>query len=792
MDVCTIIAKNYLAHARVLARSFARHHPDGCFWTLIIDDFDGYVDAANEPFEMLTPAEIGCEPFIHMAMRYSVLELSTAVKPWLLRHLMGRTGRPVTYLDPDIKIYGSLKPLDDLAAAHGVVLIPHNSEPIPPDDRMPSQVDIMIAGIYNLGYVSLAPGREVEDLLDWWADRLERDCRVDPKWGYFVDQRWFDLAPGFLSDMSIVRDPEFNLAYWNLYSRRVGWADGRYTVNGRPLKFFHFSGFDPQHPLVLSRHQNRVDVTDDPVLEQLLGEYAGDVMGEGHAVSRTWPYSYRALGDGTKIDDVVRALYDEFAEEHHERVASPFTMEGTRAFEAWLGQSAPGWPPGISRALAHAYMTRADLRGTFPDLSGRNLDGLLQWARENGQREMPLLARLDGQVVAPASHAAQHPRLQSLAPLRDDPWGVNLVGFARNAPRLGEEARQVVSALDATGTAVLPIETSAADAAEQAAFPINVLCMDGDLVPEFVREAGEEFVAGRYSVGLWFWDAGRPTKRWLESLTVIDELWAPSSYVARLLEAVATVPVHTVRIPAQPGRIDALRRADVGLPDDQFLFCVGFDDRRGLERANPMAAIAAFRQAFAPNGGARLLLRCGDTMVDGDVRGRLIDAIAEHPDVELVDACVGLSSLIALCDCYVSLHRAEAFGLPIAQAMWLGKPVVATAYSGNLDYMTPENSYLVRSRLVPIDGEAVPRAGHGEWADPDIGHAASLMRTVFDDPDAARQRGATAAEGLRLTHSAQTAGNLCIADSRVFVPPAGRVFVRTPSRTPPPHCRCSR
>ena len=121
---------------------------------------------------------------------------------------------------------------------------------------------------------------------------------------------------------------------------------------------------------------------------------------------------------------------------------------------------------------------------------------------------------------------------------------------------------------------------------------------------------------------------------------------------------------------------------------------------------------------------------------------------------------MGLSGLIALCDCYVSLHRAEAFGLPIAQAMWLGKPVIATAYSGNLDYMTPDNSYLVRSRLVPIDGEPVPGAGHGEWADPDIGHAASLMRTVFDDPDAARQRGATAAEELRLTHSAQTAGEL--------------------------------
>src|SRR3977135_3377686 len=110
MDVCTIIAKNYIAQARVLARSFARHHPDGRFWTLIIDDFSGRVDPDREPFRVLSPSDIDCEPFIHMAMRYSVLELSTAVKPWLLRHLMRETGSPITYLDPDIKIYSPLTP----------------------------------------------------------------------------------------------------------------------------------------------------------------------------------------------------------------------------------------------------------------------------------------------------------------------------------------------------------------------------------------------------------------------------------------------------------------------------------------------------------------------------------------------------------------------------------------------------------------------------------------------------------------------------------------------------------
>ena len=233
MNVCTIIAKNYLAHARVLGRSLAATHPGSRLQTLVIDDFAGYIDPAHEPFDILTPEDVGCDPFVHMALRYSVLELSTAVKPWLLRHLLAQTGEPVTYLDPDIQVFGSLESLEERAAAHGVVLIPHNSRPIPQDGRRPSQVDVMIAGIYNLGYVSLAPGPEVEQLLDWWADRLRRDCRVDPTWGYFVDQRWFDLAPGFLSDLAIVRDPEFNLAYWNLHERALEHRDGD-LHGGRP------------------------------------------------------------------------------------------------------------------------------------------------------------------------------------------------------------------------------------------------------------------------------------------------------------------------------------------------------------------------------------------------------------------------------------------------------------------------------------------------------------------------------------------------------------------------------
>ena len=645
VDVCTIIAKNYLAHARVLARSFARHHPDGRFWTLIIDDFDGYVDPANEPFEVLTPAEIGCEPFIHMAMRYSVLELSTAVKPWLLRHLMGETGRPVTYLDPDIKIYGSLKPLDDLAAAHGVVLIPHNNEPIPPDDRMPSQVDIMIAGIYNLGYVSLAPGREVEDLLDWWADRLERDCRVDPKWGYFVDQRWFDLTPGFLSDVAIVRDPEFNLAYWNLHSRRLGWADGRYTVNGRPLTFFHFSGFDPQHPLVLSRHQNRVDVTDDPVLEQLLGEYAGDVMGEGHAVSRNWPYSYgarrRHARSMTRCALCTTTSPMSTTDASHRRSRS---RAATR-FRAWLSQTAPGWPPRHqSRACPRLRGPAPTFAGRIPtDRSATSTDCCAGLAR-HGQREVPLLARgASARTGRARRHRAARPDTRAASrPRRCETirGGSIWSGYSRSSPARRRGAPGRSSALDATGTDVLPIETLGSDAAGQAAFPLNVLCIDADLVPEFVREVGEEFVAGRYSSACGSGMRVRRPKRWRR---VVLRCSTSCGRRARmwhgLLEAVATVPVHTVRMPAQP-------RTNRRRARGRTSACPTISSCSVVELRRPDADSSApipWRDRSVPasvRAGGRCHGCCcgaGIRRTIGDPRTARSRRRAEHPDIDLID-----------------------------------------------------------------------------------------------------------------------------------------------------------
>ena len=156
----------------------------------------------------------------------------------------------------------------------------------------------------------------MDKLLDWWAERLRRDCRVDPVWGYFVDQRWFDLVAGFFSDLAIVSDPEYNVAYWNLHNRQLEHAAGRYLVNGRPLAFFHFSGFDPARAAGAQPPPGPGRRRGDPVLERMLAEYAADLDAAGHAESRMWPYTYAALADGTRVRRDLRGLYDDFAAEH--------------------------------------------------------------------------------------------------------------------------------------------------------------------------------------------------------------------------------------------------------------------------------------------------------------------------------------------------------------------------------------------------------------------------------------------------------------------------------------------
>ena len=291
-------------------RHFTRSSPDAALSVLVLDDVDSLVDDTAEPFDVVRPGDLDIEPreFHHMATIYDILELSTAVKPWLLQHLL-ETDELVCFLDPDIEVFGSLAPLELLARRHSIVLTPHTTTPMPRDGLLPSEKTIRLAGVFNLGFIALS--REAGPFLSWWADRLRRECRIAFEDGLFVDQRWIDFVPSYF-DHAIVSDPGYNVAYWNLYEREVKLGADGYEVNGRPLRFFHFSGFNPLRPHVLSKFQAgelRIRLQDEFTVAQLCSRYASRLLAAGYLDESSIAYRYGYTAAGVPIDGRARRVY---------------------------------------------------------------------------------------------------------------------------------------------------------------------------------------------------------------------------------------------------------------------------------------------------------------------------------------------------------------------------------------------------------------------------------------------------------------------------------------------------
>ena len=316
-----------------------------------------------------------------MAAMYSVLELSTAVKPWLLRWMLANSAHGgAVYLDPDMRLYAPLTEMFDAVRDHGLVLNPHFTDPMPRDGRKPNEQDILIAGAYNLGFIGIGSTEFADELLDWWGERLERDCIVDPERGFFVDQRWIDLVPGMADDFYVLRDPGFNVAYWNLPTRTVDERDGTWYVNGDvPLKLFHFSGFDASKPQVLSKHQDRIRLSDRPALAELCAGYAAELIENGVNEVADWPYTYDASTSGVPLNPLNRRIYRDLIREGFDD--SLFDAGGEASFRAAASEpAAKGGEYGVTRYLAALHNLRGDLKARFPEL-GRAADAArLSWS----------------------------------------------------------------------------------------------------------------------------------------------------------------------------------------------------------------------------------------------------------------------------------------------------------------------------------------------------------------------------------------------------------------------------
>jgi glycosyltransferase involved in cell wall biosynthesis len=348
--------------------------------------------------------------------------------------------------------------------------------------------------------------------------------------------------------------------------------------------------------------------------------------------------------------------------------------------------------------------------------------------------------------------------------------GVCLTGYLRAAFGLGESLRTHARACAAAGVPCeivdLPVAHKAAHA--EAQFEAQVVVAPSRAVQVGIytadtllqmQAAGQGADPRAYRIGVWFWELARFPEAWWPAFEHVDELWAPSPFIAAALSAATAKPVLYVPHAVEFTLARRYERADFELPVDRFVVLFTCDFSSYIERKNPLAAIAAFRAAFpAGDEDALLLIKTFSGALPayraqleqlraaaaGDAR------ILVRDEVLARDAAYGLTSV---CDAYLSLHRAEGLGLGMAEAMLLGKPVVATAWSGNLAFMNADNSCLVGYQLVPVgEREYVHGAGQ-QWAQADVGQAAHHLRRLHAQPDYRRELGARAARYMREHHS---------------------------------------
>jgi len=770
MNICTIIAKNYLAQARVLARSFNEVHPDGDCTVLVIDDPTGYIDPAAEQFELLTIHDIGLPDAEQMAAIYDVMELSTAVKPWLLRTLLARPGvDAVAYLDPDIQVFSSLAKIEEEAKAHGIVLTPHFNKPLPRDGRQPAEEDILIAGSYNLGFIGLGAGETADELLDWWSERLEKDCVNDPANGHFVDQRWIDLAPSFWPGLFLLRGTNYNIAYWNLPTRTLQIDGDGYKVDGEPLRFFHFSGYDPRRPNDLSKHQNRIALREDVALARICDAYGKELMEADFEATREWPYSWDDAANGLKLDRISRDLYREGVEAG--RLSStPFDQAGAGELTDYLTATIHGsGEAAINRYATKVWERRQDLRDIFPDIEGASAVAYLEWMQEFGPETGASLDVLLGTPAANGDSGGEAGNEESPAGLLP---GVNVVGYISDERGVGEVARQILGALDSRGIGAAPIDTPAEPGKIEKVlkgihdsdhpYDINLVCVNADMLPAVAAALGPRFFHGHRTAGVWFWEVSEFPRQWLSSFEHLDEVWVATEFIAEALRPVSPIPVKTLRVPVTPLPPADMTRAELGMPEDSFTFLFVFDYRSVFRRKNPLGLVEAFKRAFEPGEGPSLVIKSIFSEQFPERREELVEAVADRPEIHLLEdnvSAAAKNAMVANCDCYVSLHRSEGLGLTMAEAMYFGKPVIATAYSGNLDFMTPDNSFLVSAPSTKIGPGAAPYDPEGWWADPDLDFAARTMRDVVADPVIREERARRGASDIRLTHSPEAAAD---------------------------------
>jgi glycosyltransferase involved in cell wall biosynthesis len=730
------------------------------------------VDASYRPAgveRVLTPDQVGVDtPRLHrMAVQLEPSALQWALYPALLRAVAAQVGEgTMLAIQPGVLLLS--EPAAMLASTAEICVVARTIGPLPDDGRWPDASDLARAGTCATGLVALrAPSAGF--LADWAAAAT---TAADP----------CSVALGAASDRTAVLDDAAALlTAWNLTGGTItATRTGGLRFDERDVAAVDLSRLDPGHPWLLDATGGdpRARLSEHPALAELVGRYGADVLAEAARADTNEPgWDLTGTSLGTAVDPPLRELFRALPDaEEAPDAYDPLTAD---RLLKWLTTPATQGAP--ARYLAGIHRSRPDLQRTFPRVPGADTPAFLAWVRTYAQGEgypavlvAPALAGAPRTLrpVLPARPVWPGPRPRRRRPAH----GVNVIGFLGGDFGLGESARLMVGALQAAG---IPHTTVAVDQRELSSrlsgatdsgpatetFDTSLLCVNADLTPA-VAAALPRPGAATHRIGMWYWEVEDFPVEQHGGFSHVDEVWTATEFIRAAIAPHSPVPVHVVAPPLpQRGTEPTMGPAQLGLPDRPY-FLFSFDYSSTAERKNPMGLVEAFTAAFAPGEGPVLVIKSINARKRPAEAERLRLRVANEQDVVLMDRFLDPAerdALVASCACYVSLHRSEGLGLTMAEAMAWGRPVIATAYSGNLDFMTDENSFLVPWSPATIPADAVPYPPGGTWAEPDLAAAAALMRAVVDHPDVAASIGARAAADIADRHTPEVAGRAMAA-----------------------------
>ena len=396
-------------------------------------------------------------------------------------------------------------------------------------------------------------------------------------------------------------------------------------------------------------------------------------------------------------------------------------------------------PDQINEFLRWFYTQGLEEGGYWPFLSDAEKRAVL-WQPE------PWSSRLKALVLDQL--ALQKPR----ASFAQRPFGVNLIGYAFGQLGIGEDARMAARAMLAVGIPMTMLNFSpgsdipqndrsmANHVSSDGNFTFNIFCLTAEEHGRFYAERGRSQFVDRYNIGYWPWELSQWPQHWVMLLDLVDEVWVSTQHTYDALAPVCKKPLFRMPMAVELGPITPFTsrlqvREAFKLPSKAKLFCFAFDLNSSVDRKNPQACVDAFLAAFPitefSEQAVGLVIKVHKPINRNSAWEKLKKLAAEDERIHIIEGTLSRPDLLALyaaCDCFISLHRAEGFGRGLAEALQLGLHVICTGYSGNVDFCNAPYADLVDYRLIKVKKNQYPHSEGQVWADPNVEHAAGLMR----------------------------------------------------------------